>query len=72
MNTTAREIADKLNDYEATHDLSDHDIWFDVIRFLPEYDEDATAKADPGYWGDVVVLTDGTRIEHREGEWVIA
>lgn len=70
--STAREIADRLNGYEATHAVEDRDIWYDVIDSLPEFDEKATAKADPGYWGGVVVLTDGTRIVRRENEWVIA
>lgn len=72
MQTTAREIADRLNEYEATHTVLDHDIWNDVIRVLDEYDDEATDEADPNYESNVVVLTDGTRIEHREGEWVIA
>ena len=72
MQTTAREIADRLNEYEATHTVPNHDIWNDVIRTLPEYDDEATSKADPNYESNIVVLTSGTRIEHREGEWVIA
>lgn len=72
MQTTAREIVDKLNEYEATHTPPDYDIWYDVIRVLPEYDEEGTAMADPDYWGDIVVLTDGTYVERRENEWVIA
>lgn len=71
MQTTAREIADRLNDYDATHNLLDHDIWNDVIRGLDEYDDEATDAADPNYESNVVVLTDGTRIELRENEWVI-
>ena len=71
MQTTAHEIAGRLNEYEATHEFLDYNIWEDVIHSLPEYDEKATAKADPGYWGGVAVLTDGTRIEKRKGEWVI-
>lgn len=72
MNTTARRIVDRLNEYEATHEFLDYNIWEDVIHSLPEYDEKATAKADPGYWGGVVVLTEGTRIVRRAGKWVIA
>lgn len=70
--TTAREIVDMLNDYEATHAVEDRDIWYDVIDSLPEFDEEATTKAGPRYWGRIVMLTDGTRIERREGKWVIA
>lgn len=70
--TTAREVVDKLNYYEATHDSPDHDIWNDVIRVLDEYDDEATDEADPNYESDVVVLTGGARIEHRDGEWVVA
>ena len=71
MSTTAYEIIDKLNEYEATHTAEDHNIWSDLIRGLDEYDDEATDEADPNYESDVVVLTDGTRIEHHGDEWVI-
>lgn len=64
MNTKTQ-ILEKLNTYTGDN------IWEDVIRGLPEYDDAATDAADPNYDSDIVVLTDGTEINYDEqrGIW---
>lgn len=56
---------DQLNTYAGD------DIWQDVIYGIDGFDMEATTEADPSDRSDVIVLTDGTRIEfdQRTGEW---
>ena len=56
-------ILAEVNTYETTHpEAMSSDVWQDVILWLPEYDDQATLTADPGWQSDVAVLADGTVI----------
>ena len=58
---TARvdQIIDALNTYDGGN------IWQDVIRRLPEYNDALTASCDPTDQCDVIGLTDGTILAWR-------
>ncbi len=58
-------LAATLNAY------SGDNIWEDAIYSL-DFDEAAIEQADPNGQSDVVILTDGTRADHVNGEWVNA
>lgn len=68
---TKQEILDQLNSFVPT-DGPGGDLWNDVIPYLPGYDREATAEADPKYRSDVIVFADGGRIVYaaERQQWV--
>jgi hypothetical protein len=62
---TVTEFVSQLNEYRGDN------IWEDVIRHHPDYDDDATAEADPTGASDTICLTDGTIIDynHQTKTW---
>ena len=68
--TTAKKLAQALNEYDERTPVPERDPWNDVITGFP-VDEDATAEADPNGSSDIVVLTDGSRVgyDYERQEW---
>lgn len=64
MQNRIDEFVRALNEYQG------NDIWEDLIRRHPAYDDNATFEADPFGQSDIIVLTDGTRIGHFAAERV--
>jgi hypothetical protein len=60
---TATEILAQLNSYDGDN------LWEDVVRALPNYDDAATEAADPDCHSDIIVLTDGTALYYEQGRW---
>lgn len=59
------QILDQLNSYGGNN------IWEDVIRRLPGYDEAATAALDPSYASDVAVIAGTTyRYDGQSQRWI--
>jgi hypothetical protein len=63
-----REVVADLNEYEGEN------LWEDVARHIPGYDETATQELDPTYQSNVIALRDGTVLRHPEsrGAWEVA
>jgi hypothetical protein len=53
-------LAANLNTYKGNN------VWEDVVRGLPGYDNDATDKADPNCMNDTIVFQGGTIIGYDE------
>lgn len=66
------EILHTLNTYEMETEPAQMNIWSEVIRLLPEYDDGATDVIDEGT-GDTFMLKDGTVIQwdYMREAWVV-
>lgn len=62
---TAQSIADQLNNYDGDN------LWQDVILHLDAYDAEATEAADPNAASDIVILKNGSRLEHDGNAWFV-
>lgn len=62
MNTD--EILAALNAYEGSN------IWEDLIRSIPGYDDLATEIIDPACYNNIFVLEDNSTFVREQGEWI--
>ena len=58
LGPTLAQFVGRLNSYRGNN------IWEDVIRRHPRYDDDATAAADPSGMSDTIILSDGSIIDY--------